>query len=77
MNEQDSAKLCANYHIARARLLVDCLADSPRAVRPEVLETTLRMITAELALAAGCLDRERPPPKPWGVRQRFAQRVPG
>ena len=59
MNEQDAGKLCANYHIARARLLVDCLAESPRAVRPEVLETTLRMITAELALTQQVL--ERPP----------------
>ena len=57
MDSNESARVCANYHIARARLLVDCLSDSPKAVRPEVLETTLRMITAELALAQGVLER--------------------
>jgi hypothetical protein len=49
--------VCALYHVARARLLVDCLADSPRVVKPETLEVTLRMITAELALTQGCLER--------------------
>jgi hypothetical protein len=57
MDASDSARLCASYHISRARLLVDCLADSPRVVRPETLEVTLRMIHAELALASGVLDR--------------------
>jgi hypothetical protein len=58
MDNNESARLCANYHISRARLLVDCLSDSPRAVRPETLETTLRMITAELALTQQVLERQ-------------------
>ena len=70
MDNADSVR----YHLARARLLVDCLADSPQAVRPEVLETTLRMIRAELALAEGVL--ERPPPSRLGRQRWFVQRVP-
>jgi hypothetical protein len=57
MDSATSARVCALYHVARARLLVDCLADSPRVVKPETLEVTLRMITAELALTQGCLER--------------------
>ena len=59
MDSGCSSRVCALYHVARARLLVDCLADSPRVVTPQTLEVTLRMITAELALTQGVLERPR------------------
>ena len=59
MDAAESARMCAQYHVARARLLVDCLRDS-EAVKPQTLETTLRMIRAELDAASTALGATPP-----------------
>jgi hypothetical protein len=74
VDSAESARLCAQYHIARASLLVDCLQDAERAVEPQTLETTLRMIQAELVLASAVLDS--PAPAATEVRRLCARKVP-
>jgi hypothetical protein len=50
--ESEAARLCAAYHIARARLLVDCLADSERDVIQRELRVTLGLVRVELDKAS-------------------------
>jgi hypothetical protein len=64
MSPAESASLCALYHIARARLLIDALADglaaAPRATNPtKQLATTLRAINAELARAVTLIEQPK------------------
>jgi hypothetical protein len=60
MDSAEAAALCAVHHIARARLLVDALAESKRITQHKELETTLRVITAELSHASAALGRPAP-----------------
>jgi hypothetical protein len=57
MDSAEAAALCAAYHLARARLLVDCLADSQQIAEAKTLEVTLRVIAAEISQAATALGR--------------------
>jgi hypothetical protein len=51
MDSPQAAAMCAQYHISRAQMLLDALADVDR-LRDQRSATTLRVIKSELTLAA-------------------------